>query len=33
MLEGLPAIDELTAADEEKLSEINEALKEVDLNL
>ena len=33
MLEALPSIDELTIADEEKLLEINEALKEVDLNL
>lgn len=33
MLEDLPVLDELTIADEEKLSEINEALKEVDLTL
>jgi len=33
LLEALPAIDELTLAEEEKLSEINEALKEVDLTL
>lgn len=33
MLEDLPALDEVTLADAEKLDEINEALKEVDLTL